>query len=418
MRHIAWLAGGFLAIAAVAADLGGLFPGGLDHPAIQYAGRPVDNAVARLNRRLEEGKARLRFDGPQGYLRSVLQALEIPVESQVVVFSKTSLQARIISPANPRTIFFNESVSAAWVRGEPFVELAAEDPRQGVIFYTLDQNPAEPPRFARRDFCLSCHESYSSLGVPGMLSRSVFPGRDGAPLRQFGDYLIDHRSPWEQRWGGYYVTGKSASLRHMGNGTIAGTSQPESLLTLEIPSSLQGKFETDAYLSPYSDIVALQVFEHQMHMTNLLTRAGWEVRAALHDGKRDALDRILSDTARELVDYMLFIDEVPLPGRVQSTSGFAEKFVLRGPRDSRGRSLRELNLENRLMRYPCSFMIYGEAFDGLPEEMRGAIYRRMWQVLSGKETDRRYARLSLSDRTAILEILRDTKEGLPVYFKP
>ena len=118
------------------------------------------------------------------------------------------------------------------------------------------------------------------------------------------------------------------------------------------------------------------------------------------------------------MDYLLFIDEAPLPGKIEGTSGFAETFGARGPHDSKGRSLRQLDLERRLMRFPCSYMIYSEAFDGLPSDLKTEIYQRIWQILSGQETGTRYARLSLSDRQAVVDILRETKPGLPVYFTP
>jgi hypothetical protein len=101
-----------------------------------------------------------------------------------------------------------------------------------------------------------------------------------------------------------------------------------------------------------------------------------------------------------------------------SSSVFAAKFAAEGLRDRKGRSLRDLDLQHRLLRYPCSYMIYSEAFDALPDEARAAIYERMWQVLSGALAEKKYARMSRADRRAIVEILRDTREGLPDYFQP
>ena len=119
----------------------------------------------------------------------------------------------------------------------------------------------------------------------------------------------------------------------------------------------------------------------------------------------------------ELVDYLLFVDERPLPGKIVGSSGFADTFAKPGPRDSKGRSLRQLDLERRLLRYPCSYMIYAEAFDALPRDVKATIYQRMWDVLSGQDTSPRYARLSASDRQAVIEIVRDTKQNLPQYWK-
>jgi hypothetical protein len=420
-------------VCAAFADLSEDFVPLYDDPAIEYATRPTNDRIATLNAEIEAGRARLKFDGEQGYLRSVLEALNIPVESQMAVFSKTSVQARLINPQNPRTLFFNDSVVIGWVRGG-FIEVAAESPQQGIIFYSLQQTPENTPQFTRKNECLQCHDSNDALGVPGMLVRSEFTGPNAMTLRNLGSYNSDHRSPLEQRWGGWYVTGRSGSIRHMGNAIVTDPSNPESMVTPETLNvdSLKGKFDTDAYLSPYSDIVALMVFEHQMRMMNLLTRLGWQTRFALsqrgtskpapngvpNQNSLDFNQRDLRDTTNELVDYMLFADEAPLANRIQGTSGFAEKFSRQGPHDSKGRSLRQLDLERRLMRYPCSYMIYSEAFDNLPSEARETVYSRMWQILSGKAKRAKYARLSLVDRQAIVEILLETKKDLPEYFQP
>lgn len=395
----------------------------LDHPAIEYFNyltHPPNDVVADLKRKIEDGRLQLKFDGDKGYLPAVLHALNVPVESQMAVFSKTSLQSPRIEPANPRTIFFADSVSVAWVHGG-FIELAAQDPRQGVIFYTLEQQFVAQPSFVRRDDCLRCHRSDVSLGVPGMILRSFYTLPDGAPKLILGGFTTDHRSPFEERWGGWYVTGTMANGRHMGNAMLADPDNPASMITDQTlhVTSLHDKFDTNHYLSPHSDIVALLVFNHQKHMTNLITRVGWEVRCALYEKTASrALTALLRESANELVDYLLFIDEAPLPGPVHGTSGFAEKFAAQGPWDSHGRSLRQLDLRTRLLRYPCSYMIYTQAFDSLPEPAKNAIYQRMWRILSSEEKDNRYVRLSLANRQAIVQILRETKKGLPSYFQP
>ena len=179
------------------------------------------------------------------------------------------------------------------------------------------------------------------------------------------------------------------------------------------------KFDATGYLTSTSDVVALSVFEHQMHMMNLLTRIGWEARIGLYEDQdgRDDVEALFRDTAKDLVDYLLFIDEAPFTARIEGSSGFAEKFALRGPFDRNGRSLRQFDLKSRLMHYPCSYMIYSDAFRALPMPAKSAIYRRVWEILSGKESGAKYARLSVADRKAIIEILRDTLEDLPDYFK-
>ncbi len=401
---------------AAGVEFEGLFPGGLDHPAIQYGRRPAQNAVAELNSKIQAGKLRLTFEGTPGYLRSTLEALNIPIESQLVVFSKTSLYQAMINPKHPRSIFFNDTIAAGWVPGEPFVELAVAEPGEGVFFYTLEQKQTDKPVFVRQDTCLQCHESYSSLGVPGTLVRSVFPSITGTPLRQLGDFISDHRRPFDQRWGGWYVTGKTGTLAHLGNVTYDPAQSGSAAKGPDL-DTLTGKFDTSSYLSPLSDVVALMVFEHQMRMTNLLTRAGWEVRFASYERRPD-LASVIRGAANELVDYVFFVDEAPLAGEIRGNSGFAEKFASQEPRDAKDRSLRQFDLKRRLMRYPCSYMIYTEAFNALPAELKAAVYRRMWAILSGAETDAKYARLTHADRKAVVEILRETLTDAPSYFQP
>ena len=372
----------------------------LTHPAIGYATQPSRDPVANLIRNVQQGNVqqgnvRLRFDGEDGYLRSVLEALNIPLESQIAVFSKNSLQSQIISPENPRMLFFNDSVALGSVRGG-VIEIASQDPEKGINFYMLPQLPADKPLFVQPDDCLRCHLSRNSLDVPGMLMRSVYPSKNGVPINPLGSFLLDHRTKFEERWGGWYVSGTSGSMRHLGNAIVSDPATTESMVRL---NGLPEKFQ--------SDIVALMVFQHQMHMMNLITRLGWEYRmaAALQTttGKRnDVIERQLREGTNELVDYLLFVDEAPLPNKIKGTSQFAEKFAARGLMDTKGRSLRQFDLEHRLMRYPCSYMIYSPAFDALPAEARKAIYGRMREVMS--------AVFSPTDRQAVIEILRDTKK--------
>ena len=381
------------------------------HPAIGYPGEAND-AVARLNRKLQSGEARLEFEEGTGYLKGLLAALDIPIESQVAVFSGTSLQARIINARNPRTIFFNDSTAVGWMAGG-LIEVASLDPKQGANFYLLPQQTTPPLRQLARDTrCLACHYSTATLGVPGFLVRSIPSSANGMIMPWLGNYTTDHRSPLAERWGGWYVTGRGG--RHLGNAPITDRSLQDVRIddaNLNV-TSLTGRFDAQRYLSPHSDIVALLVFDHQMRMMNLLTRLGWEARILEDEGGNGAA---LNDIVSETVDYMLFVDEAVLEG-ARGTSGFAERFGALGPRDRKGRSLRDLDLQHRLFRYPCSYMIYSEAFDALPQTARNAVYSRLLEVLSGEDTSAKYTHLSPSDRLAILEILRETKKGLPGAF--
>jgi hypothetical protein len=415
--------------AAISAQRTDAFVVSRDHPAIDYTKGPVTDRVADLNRRLRDGAARLAFDGATGYLRSTLEALHLPVESQVAVFAQNAFQADLIGLKNPRTLFFNDAVAVGYVRGGKVLEVAAHDPRQGIIFYTLDQTATDVPQFTRNDNCLACHLSWTTLGVPGLfvLSMQTLPDDKNAYASGFAS---DHRTTFDTRWGGWYVTGSLGTVRHIGNKPVSTASTADAVpAEARELKSLATQFDTTGYLSSNSDVAALMVLEHQTHMVNLIIRMGWESRLASYQppggdvtfekpgatpGKTQAR---LQQAATDLVDYLLFVYEVPLPDKVRGSSGFAEIFGALGPSDDKGRSLRQLDLDRWLMKYPCSYMIYSDAFDALPEPAKDLVYRRLWQVLSGQDTDARYARLSPTDRRAIIDILRGTKKDLPDYFQ-
>ena len=392
------------------------FGGSRDDAPIHYSTAPVSDAVWALNARLRDGKEKLVFetDG-SGYLRSVLRALRMPVESQALVFSPTSLQSERISMHNPRAVYFADSVALGFVRGGAIMEVAAQDPAQGVIFYSLDQKPADVPQFKRDDTCLACHLSWDTLAVPGLLLTSMFPLPDD-PNAYANGFTTLQGSPLTERFGGWWVTGDHGGGRHMGNVPVM---PADARLKLASPArvltSLEGIFDLKSYPSPYSDVVAQLVLAHQTRMTNLITRAGWEARVAATAPGPDASARV-REAASELVDYMLFVDEAPLPGPVRGSSGFAEVFASAGPRDGRGRSLRDFDLQRRLFRYPCSYMIYPEAFDALPAAAKDLVYERLAQVLTGRDPHPRYRVLTAADRAAVLQILRETKKGLPAAF--
>jgi hypothetical protein len=393
-----------------------VFVASRNHPAIAYANLETADRVADLNKKLQAGRAHLTFDRADGYLRSVLDALSIPVESQVALFSQNSSQGPLINMRNPRTLFFDDTVAVGYVRGGSVVEVAAADPRQGVIFYSLEQTSGDQPQFKRDDNCLACHLSWSTLGVPGLFMVSTLTVPEDKNAYASG-FTSDHRTAFSERWGGLYVTGDLGSIRHVGNRPISTASTTESVKPEGRQlASLDDQFDSAGYLSRYSDVVALMVLEHQVHMTNLITRMGWESRLATSEGRGHDIPRV-RQAAIDLVDYLLFAYETPLPSKIRGTSGFSEKFSAMGPVDGRGRSLRQLDLDRRLMKYPCSYMIYSEAFSALPEPAKVLVYDQLWQVLSGRDKDPRFSRLSAADRQAIIEILRDTKKDLPPNFR-
>ncbi len=415
-----FLAMGLVGAIRVVAQRSDAFVASRDHSAIRYTSGPTDTAATRLNRDLAAGKTQLTFDNKSGYLQSLLTALGLPVESQLLVFSQTSAQADLINPANPRAIYFNDTTAVGWVRGASTIEIAAHDPRQGTIFYTLDQQASLHPHLKRNDGCLQCHLTWDTLGVPGWTMISTFPMSDD-PYAYASGVTVDDRTDLPDRWGGWYVTGKSVPPRHYGNLPVFRTKRELALPAPPPPvlQSVAGRFDVTGFPAPFSDVAASMVLSHQTHMTNLLTRLGWEGRVAEYEKtstQKDTSARI-DEAVRNFVDYLLFVDEAALPQKIAGSSGFAEKFSAQGPADHRGRSLRQLDLEHRLFRYPCSYMIYSPAFDALPAPILDAVFRRMWQILSGQDSTKPYARLTPADRTAIVEILRDTKTNLPPYFR-
>jgi hypothetical protein len=395
---MAWLA----AFAWAGGQSRTLFPGTLDqHPAIDYRGGALSDPVSTLQRDLASGATTLAFDGSHGFLRSLLARLDVPVDSQILLFSKTGIQHPFTTPENPRALYFNDRVIVGFIPGAPVIEVASHDPTQGIIFQTLRQDAAEK-QFVRPDRCLTCHLSANSLGVPGILVRSMFTEGTGRTRPQLGSSIVDHRTPLAQRWGGWYVTGTHGSARHMGNAMVtqamergddAITERTLNRITLIV------RVTAGAFPVATSDIVALMVFDHQGHAMNLLTRLNWETRVASAEGVADFSKGELRELVDDLVDYFLFVDEPALPAPVKGVSTFADSFSYIGPRDTRGRSLRQLDLQTRLFKYRCSYMVYSPAFDALPDVARKAVYAQMRDVLTARND------------SAVIEILNDTRPG-------
>ncbi len=394
---------------------------------INYATAPVHDAVAVLQQKLDKDETSLNWDDDYGWLPSVLEQLDVAQSSQLLVFSKTSLQLRRIMPNRPRALYFNDETYIGWVQRGDVVEVSTVDPEQGAIFYTLKQQITASPKFVRdRGQCLICHASSRTKGVPGHLVRSVYPSRDGQPHFGLGTITTDHATPFEKRFGGWYVTGTHGDMRHLGN-AIADDNRkdpidPEPGANL---ANLGRLFRTSPYLQPTSDLVAMMVLEHQSQMHNLITRASFETRRAKHhdavmnaalkrpkDYSSDSTGRRIASAAHKLVEYLLFKDEFRLTSPVAGTSGFADEFSSRGTRDSKGRSLRDFDLQTRMFKYPCSFLIYSEAFDALPSVTLDVIYSRLLEILydsTESADDDAFAHLSRADRIAIREILAETK---------
>jgi len=419
-----------LASAQIAVRNQGYIPFG--EAPINYRSNDLKDPVAKLEKRLEDGKATLTYEPGHGYLRSVLQQLEVPIDSQTLVFSKTSFQYPKISPEHPRALYFNDDVYIGSVHEGKAIEIVSFDPSQGAIFYLLDERKVDKPAFQRAELdCTQCHIAAGTRGVPGVLLRSVYPTRTGTLMSGTRSLITDQESPLTERWGGWYITGRLTGITHMGNATvddsqIVSASDTHAAATKLVPFAKP--FDATAYLSTDSDVVAHLVLAHQTQMHNLITLTNYKTRMALYSHAQagqasagsalpDSVRQQFERPAEQLVHYLLFTNEAPLSGlgleANASASAFAKDFAARGARDAHGRSLREFDLNTRIFRYPCSYLIYSDAFDALPEPAKGFVYHRLLQVLSGEDKSPDFAQLSADDRRAVLEIVLATKRELP-----
>ena len=386
-----------------------------DEDAIGYSKAVSTGPVAKLQERIDRGEVKLRHDPDHGYLPSLLEALRIPRESQLLVFSKTSFQRERIAPRTPRALYFSDDAYIGYIPGAPLLELTSVDPKLGAVFYTLDQARTDKPRLIRTDQCLECHASTKTMGVPGHLIRSFAVDEIGVVDMTSGTSLVTHRTPLAERWGGWYVSGEHGDQVHRGNlfGKSAFARAKTEPNFLGNQKTLSQFFDTTPYLVPTSDITALMVFEHEAHMHNFITRLNYEATLALRTYGHLKYLRNVTDA---FLRYLLFTEEAELSAPIQGSPAFAAAFPARGPKDKRGRSLREFDLQTRLFKYPCSYLIYSDAFEQLPKEVRELIYQKLFDILTGKDERADWQRLSLSDKSAIREILAQTKTNLPDYW--
>lgn len=379
---------------------------------VAYGTGTLTDPVTLLNEQLVQQKRELKFDSEWGYLREVLKQLQLPESSQLMVYSRTALNPRIINPDNPRVVYFNDDVYLGWVPGARSMELASIDPLRGTIFYELDLKASAKPRFVRSDRCLACHAGDSSLRVPGLLVRSFLTDDHGRPISGYSQ--ISHDKPLEKRWGGWYVTGTHGDMLHLGN--VFGRETIEEFRT---NPALRGNlthvdqfFDTTKYLSPHSDLVAHLVLDHQVHAHNLITRVGMEYQLGLE-----------SDARQRLVRYLLFLDEAPLTAPVKGTSGYQEWFARQGKRDSQGRSLKDFELKTRLFQYRLSYLIYTDDFQKMPAGARLRILKDIYEFLNADNSmlkadwDVEPQNFPITERQAILQIVAETLDKLPEFWK-
>ena len=397
---------------------------------INYSAASPRDAVARLQARLSSGELTLGKDGRE-IVQVLLRELGIPVESQLLVYSKTSLQRQRISPDHPRALYFTDTCYVGWVPSG-LIEVTAIDPVLGPIFYSLDpavKRTNNSAALVRDSDCLRCHGGTFVRGIPGVFARSVFTDENGEPLLRYGSEIVDFRTPFTNRWGGWYVTGKHGQALHRGN--VLASEKNDQLVF----DSRQGAnvtnltrfFDTTKYLTNSSDIVALLVFEHQLAVQNALTHASLDCRRMLEyqrtlqrvlkdpfteEPSYDSVKSVFESTATEVVDALLFKDEAELPEGIEGSAAFQRAFSASAPRTARGFSLKDFHLQGHIFKNRCSYLIYSEAFRSLPHALKARVFARLARALKSAEPDPRYAYLSGEERARIVEILRETHPEL------
>jgi hypothetical protein len=403
-----------------------------ERPPINYSGATPQDAVARLLKRL--AVAETTFAGSDhDILRAVLRELKVPVASQLVVFSRTSLQAGLIRPEHPRALYFSASVYVGWVPGG-MIEVAAIDPELGPVFYAFDPQDARDSRrtFVRETSCLRCHGGTFVRDIPGLFARSLFTNDRGETLLRHGSEIVDDETPFERRWGGWYVTGYTGKQSHRGNAFAR--EQGDRLdfkPSPERPTDLTASFDTSKYLAPTSDIVALLVFEHQLAMHNSITSAGQRARRMIdyqhalqksaHEPLTDtptydSVKSVFASAAEDVVDHLLFRHAAPLPDGIKGSDAFRRAFAEDTPRTSSGNSLKDLSQQGRLFTNRCSFLIYSEAFGALPSLLKNRIFARLSAALHDDDPAGRYAYLEREEKRRISDILATTLPEARPYF--
>lgn len=386
-----------------------------EYPLIGYGSVPLEDSISKLQARIFADAVKLQFHEERGYLDSILEILNISDTSQILIFSRTSLQQPLISPQTPRAVYFNDEIYVGWVQGSGMLEIASMDPNLGPVFFTLRQTEAQQPVFNREyRLCLRCHDSLSLTGggTPRFIMSSNYTGISGQLVSHEGSIMTTSRTPIKNRWGGWFVTGLHGEQRHLGNVFIQSSDDlsDENLVKSGNRQTLSDLINLDNYLTPYSDIVALLVVEHQIEVQNMIARVNFLSRVILAEKNKDIIEvkKELLALSDDLLRSLLMVNQPELIDTIEGSSGFAKTFVSLGLKDSEGRSLRDLDLETRLFKYPLSYLIYSDAYKALPEQVKEIIGRKIRDVLSADYEVSNFEHISKADKVAILEILADT----------
>lgn len=385
----------------------------IEQPPHNYSTRPLQDRFSRLKAALESGRVALDYTSEKGFLLSLLRLLGIPATSQMLVFSTTSLQLSLINPANPRALYFNEDVYLGFIPGGK-IEIVSVDPEAGAVFYIFEiPKDGRPPRPERSERCMNCHAGDDTGHVPGIVVKSVVPGPTGGSLESFRREQTGHGVPFEQRFGGWYVTGKTGITNHWGN--LIGRFSEGALLKIPNPPGV--RFSYAKYPVASSDILPQLLHEHQAGFVNRVVQATYRARTdlALSGGKLTPEQSAELDLqARIITRYLLFAEEVALPaGGVEGDAAFKADFLRTRRIGPGGISLKDFDLRTRLFRQRCSYMIYSSVFFGMPQVMKQRVYARLGEALSTEKLDKEFIYLPAGEKQAIRSILKATLTDLP-----
>jgi hypothetical protein len=385
-----------------------------EYPLMGYGKTPTTDPYSRLVKTLAAKNEKLPHVAEHnGYLEGLLQALGIDLSSQILVFSKSSLKQRYISPQTPRMMFFTDEVYVTFAPGSRSLEVAAMDPVLGPVFFDVSQDvKAEVPFKQETDRCLRCHDTYSMTGggVPRFMLSTVIAGADGNIVSHELSEITEQSTPIGERWGGWYVTGMSGKQIHRGNFIV----KDVAVLSKrpwqgEINQQSLDKFvDLAAYPRKTSDIVALLVLQHQVTVQNALVRLNYESRKLLA-GNSKTNDDELQALVKPLLEVMFMTDEPPLADAVQGTSGYQQWFEQRGPATKDGKSLRQFDLRTHTFRYRLSYLIYSDAVAALADRVKQLLFADISKVLAGDAALLDGKSLPLDERQAIRDILQATK---------
>lgn len=401
---------------AGAADDGGIPRKPLGEEPHSYWDTRSTDAFAKLVPEIESGSLKFDETSEKTRLLDLLKALDVPVESQLLVYSATSLQSGVIRPTNPRALYFNEEVYVGFVPNGK-LEIAAIDPALGPVFHIYEPGRSGAPEIARTERCMNCHAGNATDQVPGLVAESVIVMQgSGATLKGYRREQTGHQIPIPDRLGGWHVTGKHANGDHLGN--LIGTSQAQGDKRIKNPPGTL--FSWDRYPIESSDFLTHLIHEHQLGFHNRVTSAVYRTREALEEGRGSVSpshSTALNEHARELIRYILFAEEAELPrGGVEGDPAFMKVFADRKVAASNGASLRDFDLRTRLFKYRCSYMIYTPGFLKMPPEFLKRVWMGLDTVLKEEGGPVEFNYLPPAEKRAIRQILRETIPDLPPGF--